>query len=243
MQTSTRWERAPSEVQLEENEVQLWRASLDVESGVLRRLGAMLAPEEKSRAAKFIFPSDRDHFIAARGVLRELLGAYLNCAPAAVDFAYGPQGKPILGNTSSNRTLRFNLSHAGGLAVYAFALGREVGADIEPIRPDFAGWDIAKRFFSSEEIAELESLPPVSRSEAFFLCWTRKEAYIKARGEGLQIPLDSFHVTLTPRGPVRLASADSSRWTLRDFQPAEGYAGALVVEGPNWNLSCWEKRV
>jgi 4'-phosphopantetheinyl transferase len=225
---------------LQENEIHLWRASLDCEAMVLRGLEAILAPEEKSRAAKFVFAGDRDHFIAARGILRELLGAYLHQVPAKVDIAYGAQGKPTLGGSSSDGALHFNLSHSHGMAVYAFSLGREVGIDLEAIRADFASHDIAKRFFSPEEVAELQSLPPELRPEGFFLCWTRKEAYIKARGEGLQIPLDSFRVSLTPSAPESLTSADSAGWSLRAFEPNEGYAGAVVGEGVGWKLRYWQ---
>lgn len=234
------WATPPPELRLQENEIHLWRASLDCEAVVLRRLEAILAPEEKSRAAKFVFAADRDHFIAARGILRELLGAYLHCAPATVEFGYGAQGKPTLGGSISDGSLRFNLSHSHGLAAYAFSLGREVGVDIEPIRPDFVTQDIAKRFFAPEEVEELRSLPPSLRAEGFFLCWTRKEAYIKARGEGLQIPLDSFRVSLTPGETESLNSADSARWSLRAFQPAEGYVGAVMGEGEGWKLRCWD---
>jgi len=240
MESLIAWATAPPELRLQENEIHLWRASLDCEAAVLRGLEAILAPEEKSRAAKFVFARDRDHFITARGILRELFGEYLHHAPATVEFGYGAQGKPTLGGSVSHSSLRFNLSHSHGLAVYAFSMGREVGVDLEPIRPDFATQDIAKRFFAPAEVEELQSLPPELRAEGFFLCWTRKEAYIKARGEGLQIPLDSFRVSLTPGEPESLKSHDSSRWSLRAFQPAEGFAGAVVGEGQDWKLRYWD---
>ena len=125
----------------------------------------------------------------------------------------------------------FNLSHSHGLAVYAFALGREVGIDLEPIRPDFVSDDIAGRYFSTQELNELRALSPESGLEGFFLCWTSKEAYVKARGEGLQIPLESFSVSLTPGQREVLESADSSRWGLHSFQPAPRYVAAIVGEG------------
>lgn len=240
MEPLTAWAAPPPELRLQENEIHLWRASLDCEAAVLRRLEAVLAPEEASRAAKFVFARDRDHFIAARGILRELLGAYLHCAAAAVAIGYGEQGKPTLGGADFREPLHFNLSHAQGLAVYAFSFGREVGVDLESIRPDFATQDIAKRFFAPEEVEELESLPPGLRALGFFLCWTRKEAYIKARGEGLQIPLDSFRVSLTPGEPESLTSDDGARWSLRAFYPAEGFAGAVVGEGQDWKLRYWD---
>lgn len=240
MESPFAWTAPPQELRLQENEIHLWRATLDCEAAALRRFEGTLAPEEKARAAKFVFPRDRDHFIAARGILRELLGNYLGRDPQSVDFAYGAQGKPRLGGPDSGRPVRFNLSHSHGLAVYALTLEREVGVDLEPIRPDFATHDIAERFFSVEEVAELQALPQALRPEGFFLCWTRKEAYIKARGEGLGIPLDSFRVSLTPGEREILTSADSGRWTLRAFQPAEGFAGAVVAEGSGWQLRPWQ---
>jgi len=240
MESPIDWETPPPEFTLGENDIHLWRASLDCEEAVLRRLETSLSAEEKSRAAKFVFAPDRDHFIAARGILRELLARYLEDSPSAVKIAYGKQGKPTLSGPNLDRPLHFNLSHSRGLAVYAFSVRREVGVDLEPIRSDFATDDIAERFFSPAEIKELGSLPPDLKAEGFFQCWTRKEAYIKARGEGLQIPLDSFSVTLTPGEPEQLSSADSARWSLRAFQPAEGYAGAVVGEGNGWELRCWQ---
>jgi 4'-phosphopantetheinyl transferase len=241
-------------------EVHIWRASQTVEPPVLSRLHALLDPDEKARAERFVFQRDRDRFIVARGILRELLAAYIGCAPAQVAFDYRPQGKPSLHTsdlpaqfddkevsrfnraeqTSFDRAqqasrIRFNASHSHGLAAFAFALDRELGIDVELIRSDFGGEEIAQRFFSRDEVAELMSLPPETRAEAFFLCWTRKEAYIKARSQGLQIPLASFSVSLTPGRPDQLRAADASRWHLHSFQPRQDYAGALVAEatGPS----------
>ncbi len=219
-------------------EVHVWRASQAVDPPVLSRLHALLDPAEKARAERFVFQRDRDRFIVARGILRELLAAYIGCAPAKIDFDYGPQGKPSLRAADSSpfdragtpSRIRFNASHSHGLAAFAFALDRELGIDVELIRSDFGGEEIAKHYFSRDEVAELMSLPPETRAEAFFLCWTRKEAYIKARSQGLQIPLASFSVSLTPGRPERLRAGDASRWQLRSFQPKEDYAGALVAE-------------
>jgi 4'-phosphopantetheinyl transferase len=126
------------------------------------------------------------------------------------------------------------------VALFAFAAGRQVGVDVELVRPDFAGEKIAERFFSSQEVMELRSLPAAVLDEGFFLCWTRKEAYIKARGEGLQIPLKSFHVSLTPGEPARLQADDSSRWSLRSLRLGGRYVGAVVGEGNGWKLRGWE---
>ncbi len=135
--------------------------------------------------------------------------------------------------------MRFNISHSHGLAVLAFARNREIGIDLEPIRPEFAGEEIAERYFSAQELAELRALPAALRPEGFFLCWTRKEAYVKARGLGLQVPLDSFSVSLTPGQPEILQSVDSARWSLRSFAPAPNFVAAIVEEGQDWHPRYW----
>jgi 4'-phosphopantetheinyl transferase len=240
MPTSPAWSHPPEEFSLPIDEVHVWRASLDCDSKVLKRLEELLSPDEKSRAARFIFDRDRYYFVAARGILRDLLGAYLKRPPAELEFRYGPQGKPALCNTDSVSPLHFNLSHSQGLALYAFSRGREVGVDLELIRPEFATEEIANRYFSTQEVKELQALPQDLQPEGFFLCWTRKEAYVKARGEGLQVSLGSFNVSLTPGQPAELHSVDCSRWTLRSFRLAERYAAAVVGGGKEWRLQHWE---
>jgi 4'-phosphopantetheinyl transferase len=236
------WEAAPEFLALEADEVHVWRASLDCDDRVLHQFDETLAPDEKDRAQRFVFQPDRSSYIAARGILRELLGRYLKRAPSEIEFDYGPQGKPALGSGSYEGPVQFNLSHSHGMALFAFSVGRQVGVDVELVRPDFAGEKIAERFFSSQEVMELRSLPAAVQDEGFFLCWTRKEAYIKARGEGLQIPLKSFHVSLTPGEPARLQADDSSRWSLRSLRLEGRYVGAVVGEGQDWKLRRWEWR-
>ena len=236
------WDLRPDRLALEGDEVHVWRASLDCEERVLHRFDETLAPDEKNRAQRFVFQPDRNSYIAARGVLRELLARYLHRAPVEIEFDYGPQGKPALRSESSERRVQFNVSHSHGVGLFAFAVGRLVGVDVELVRPDFAGEKIAERFFSPQEVMELRSLPPAAQDEGFFLCWTRKEAYIKARGEGLQIPLKSFHVSLTPGKPARLQAEDSSRWSLLSLRPEGRYVGAVVGEGQGWKLRGGEWR-
>jgi 4'-phosphopantetheinyl transferase len=236
------WSNPPDEPHVEKQYIHVWRASLDCEVAVLRHLETVLTPDEKSRAARFIFARDRDHFIVARGILRTLLGAYLQRPATDVEFLHGPQNKPAIHSDSPQPPIHFNLSHSHGLVIYAIGQQREVGIDLEMIQPAFAGEEIAERFFSSQELAELHSLPPQLRANGFFLCWTRKEAYVKARGAGMGIPLDSFDVSLTPGKPAELWSTDSRRWSLRSLQPADGYVGALVGEGQGWGVRLWDWR-
>jgi 4'-phosphopantetheinyl transferase len=236
------WSNPPDEPNSEKEHIHVWRASLDCEDHVLRHLETTLAPDEKSRADRFVFARDRDHFIAARGILRTLLSAYLRRPASEVKFLYGPQTKPGIHAESPGPPIQFNLSHSHGLAVYAIGHQREVGIDLEKIQPAFAAEEVAERFFSARELAELHSLPPDSRVDGFFLCWTRKEAYLKARGAGMAIPLDSFDVSLTPGKPVELRSSDSGRWSCRSLRPASGYVGAVVGEGQGWGLRLWNWR-
>jgi 4'-phosphopantetheinyl transferase len=223
------WSRPAQDLALKENELHVWLAWLDVEPQEGTRLYSYLNGEEVSRAQRFVFPRDRDHFIVARGRLRELLGNYLHCSPNAVQFKTGRYGKLSL--FGDRDRLRFNLSHSHGLALYGFCLGRELGIDTEKIQPQFAGEGIAERYFSAAEQRQLRELPEELRDTAFFVCWTRKEAYIKAHGDGLQIALDSFDVSLKPGEPERLRSVDSSRWSMRSFTPAPEFVAAIIVEG------------
>ena len=185
-------------LQLDSNEVHVWRASLDVDPTVRERLSAVLSAAEQERAARFAFSRDRNRFAVARAILRHLLGAYLSEPPQDVVIDVLPHGKPMLTAAARIPSLRFNLSHSHEFALSAFCLEHEVGIDIEKIKPQVAFEGIESRYFSPQERAELEALPGDLRPEGFFLCWTRKEAYVKARGEGLQVPLESFSVSLTP---------------------------------------------
>ncbi|HEX8633286.1 MAG TPA: 4'-phosphopantetheinyl transferase superfamily protein [Pyrinomonadaceae bacterium] len=240
------WVAPPPDTLLADGEVHLWRASLAQTPDALRRLHSTLAPDEAARAARYHFPRDRDHYIAARGLLRHLLGRYLAQPPHTLQFAYGAYGKPSLdGAPAFAADVRFNLSHSHELALYAFARGREVGVDIEHIRADFAGDDIAARFFSAREVSMLRALPARARTVAFFNCWTRKEAYIKARGEGLSHPLDQFDVSLTPGEPAALLGTrgdprELTRWSLCALDAGEAYAAAVVVQGTDYALRFWQ---
>jgi 4'-phosphopantetheinyl transferase len=240
MPVSANWTARPGEPLLTETDIHLWRASLDCNQAILQRWEATLAEDELARASRFIFPLDRNRFIAARGILRAIFSQYLQRPAAAVEFMYGPEGKPRLRVRDAVCPIRFNLSHSQGLAVFAFSCNREIGVDVEAIRANVTAEEIAERFFSSNELAEFRALPPEQRAEGFFACWTRKEAYVKARGSGLAIPLDSFDVSLTPGTPEGLVSVDSDRWMLNSFRPADGYAGALVAEGNDLRLHFWD---
>lgn len=237
------WDHPPAFLRIEGNEFHVWRASLSVSPSQLQALAAILSADERQRAERFHFEKDRGEFIAGRALLRTLLGRYLHKEPSRVEFHYGASGKPRLAGKDSS--LRFNLSHSYGLALYAFSEGRELGIDVEQIRSNADAEKIAERFFSAQEVAVFRDLPARQREKAFFDCWTRKEAYIKAKGDGLTAPLDGFSVSLSPGEPAALLDvrddpAEVSRWSLRELDPGYGYAAAIAVEGNDWRLKCWE---
>jgi 4'-phosphopantetheinyl transferase len=210
----------------------------------LQGLWHTLSQDEQVRAGRFRARRDRERYIVAHGLLRAILGLYLKTRPEQIGLRSGPFGKPALCPEQSGAALRFNLSKSHGLSLFAFARGRELGVDLERIRPRLADGQVAGRFFSPREAALLQALPKEAQAEAFFNCWTRKEAYIKAKGAGLSLPLDQFEVSLTPGGPAALLSArwdpqEAARWSLRALTPASGYAAALAVEGHSWRLRCW----
>jgi 4'-phosphopantetheinyl transferase len=231
MNNQTTWLAAPSDVILPEGEIHVWRADLDQESWITSNLEADLSEDERARANKFYFARDRCRFIVARGLLRRTLAAYLGQEPAMLHFCYELRGKPSL-QMSDTRfpEINFNLAHSNGHAVYAFALRRRLGIDLETIRDDFPIIEIAKRFFSAQEIDQLVELPPDERREAFFLGWTRKEAYVKARGEGLHIELGSFGVALAPDREACFLHGVEVEWHLVSFS-SDGSPAALVHDG------------
>ncbi|MBI3144072.1 MAG: 4'-phosphopantetheinyl transferase superfamily protein [Pseudogulbenkiania sp.] len=226
------------------HEVHIWRASLDVSPETSARLYATLSADERSRSARFRFQRDRQRFVAAHGVLRELLGDYLETRPDRISYAYNAFGKPELGPAFDGR-LKFNLSHSTGLALIAFATDADVGVDLEYLRAQSDYADIAWYFFSAAEADQLSALPAPLYADAFLACWTKKEAYLKACGDGLAVPLDGFSVPLTTdpeHGPVDIHVASNNivparRWSLYTLQPAPGYIGALAIEGGGWCLS------
>lgn len=230
------WLPAPPNLTLPPDEAHVWRARLDVMAESFRE---SLQPDERERAERFYFAEHRRRFIARRRILRYILGRYLGQDPAELRFEYGPRGKPAL----SGRPLYFNLSHSEEMALFAVTRHREVGVDIEHIQPRINPAEIAKHSFSAAEKAELNSLPPDQQLIAFFNGWTRKEAYIKARGEGLALPLPEFDVSLGHPAAL-LATRDdpqeAARWTMIALDPGPGYAAALVVEGDGWRLRCWQ---
>jgi 4'-phosphopantetheinyl transferase len=235
----------PSEtLTLAHGEIHIWRVLLDHPPVLLGLLSTYLSAEEAARAERFVFTHDKNHFIVRRGMLRVIVGRYLGMPPRSLLIEKGPYEKPCVSAISGKPPLHFNLSHSHGLALYAFALHGRVGIDLEMLRPEFATREVAEQFFSPTEQGELFCLPPESRIQGFFNCWTRKEAYVKATGKGLTVPLDSFDVSLTPGCPPTLRVADSDLWSVFSFCPAPGYAAAAIVEGKGLNSRFydWDSR-
>ena len=207
--------------------VEVWCVKTRADEGDLALLQSTLSADERERAARFRLAQHRDPFIVARGCLRLLLGRYAGCPPAEIGFQYGPRGKPSL----PGFTIHFNLSHSSDLALFVFTRAGELGVDVERIHPIPEMMNLAGRFFCPAEAHDLASLADDQREHAFFLCWTRKEACIKATGNGLSTPLSSFRVSLQPGAQARFLhfegeAADS--WSLDNLDLPAGYVGALA---------------
>lgn len=226
------------------DDVHVWRISLEAPRPV-ETAGRPLSAEEWERARRFYFPRDRVRFLATHTILRLILARYLEMPPEALVFDQNAYGKPHLAPNAHEAGLGFNLSHSHQAALLAVAREREVGIDLEWIRADFATLEIAERFFSPRETEVLKSLPPEVQSESFFNCWTRKEAFIKAKGLGLSLPLDRFDVSLRPGEPARLIQTlysppDADHWSMAALDTWPGYAAAICVEGSGWELHGWQ---
>jgi 4'-phosphopantetheinyl transferase len=219
---------------LREDEVHVWQVRLGASSAQVSHLDQLLSNDEKQRVERFRHEQRRNEFIIGRGTLRVLLGSYLGVPAEELRFAYSAHGKPGLA-APRGREVDFNVSHAEGLALFAFAVNRKIGVDIERVRQDIEVEEIARRFFSPAEQLALCNLPAQERPQAFFRCWTRKEAYIKARGEGLSHPLHQFDVSLAPGESAALLSTrpdrvEAGRWLLHGLSVTSGYAAAVAVE-------------
>ena len=220
---------------LPSNEIHVWQAFLEREESHFNELAQTLSKDELLKAKRFYFQKDKKRFVVTHGILRKILGRYLNVEPKRLKFSYGCHGKPAIGGLTDGHSLCFNMSHSHGLALFAFIWGHRVGVDVECVRSMPDAEEISQRFFSPRENAVFRTVQAGKKLEAFFNCWTRKEAFLKAVGDGLSRSLDSFEVSLAPGEPARLLSIggdlkEASRWHLRELAPAHGYAGALVVE-------------
>ncbi|NJK68073.1 MAG: 4'-phosphopantetheinyl transferase superfamily protein [Microcoleus sp. CSU_2_2] len=239
------WHFPPQNLTFEVNKIHVWRIFLAEAASCLQRFQQTLSHDELTKAERFHFQKDRTQFMVSRGALRAILSQYVDINPRALRFEYNPYGKPSLIVEQGGNTLRFNLSHSHGIALIAITKNRDIGVDIERIDTNFPYQQIAERVFSPLENAVLRSLPEQIQLKAFFTCWTRKEAYIKAVGKGLSIPLDCFDVTLAPGEPPALLNfqekpEEASRWSLIELIPSPDTVATVAVEGYYTAIECWQ---
>ncbi len=227
------WLKPPDKFVLNKNETHIWCADLNRSDLAEKDFTKVLSRDESERASKFRFSVDCKRFIARRGILRLLVGEYIKMSPEKVVFQYGEQGKPFV---SGNSAFHFNLSHSENIILFAFTEEHELGIDVEYTNRMIELKEIATRFFSPNETKVLLNLSEKHQPKGFFNCWTRKEAFIKAVGQGLSFPLDEFEVSLKPSDEARLIAThwnpdDVDKWSLRSFEPAEKFVGAIAVKG------------
>jgi 4'-phosphopantetheinyl transferase len=233
-----KWMSPPDTLDLKPHQVDVWRVSLDLQTDPVKLTESTLSVDESERADRFHFAADRHRFIVSHVALRNILSRYLNCGPEDLTFSVNQYGKPSL----NDHKLEFNLSNSGDFALIAVTLERKVGVDVERIRSDMEFESIASRYFSQGEVSEFLTLHPEQRVAGFFTCWTRKEAYIKAQGLGLSLPLESFDVSLIPNESAILRATrpdpqEAASWTLLSLDVASGYASVVAVEGAALSLS------
>jgi len=236
---------SPTSPSLARSDVHVWRIALAQTEAVHQKLRATLSEDEQRRAAQFKFEKLQKRFVTARGALRDILSRYTGLAAEKIAFEYEARGKPKLAETINHNGVCFNLAHTENLALCAVTCGRPVGVDVEFIRRLDDAERIARRFFSPRESAAFCALPPEQQPVAFFNCWTRKEAFIKALGEGLSHPLNQFEVSFVEGEPAALLCTrpdprEATLWTLQALHPAPNYAGALVVAGNHVVLKHWQ---
>ncbi len=234
-----RWLEPPEELVLENGEAHVWKRSLET---LDMSFWDVLSDEETDRARRFRFQRHRDRFATSRAVLRLLLGRYLGVHPHEVAFRYSDKGKPSV--VDNPLDLRFNVAHSHDLAIYAFTRGVEIGVDVEMIREGPAEERIPERFFSGRETEAIRGLPAEQQREAFFRCWTRKEAFLKATGKGITFGLDQFCVSVAPGEPSRLVETfyepdEAASWSIYEIEPGWPYLGALALRGRLRRLHYW----
>lgn len=227
------WPEAPQGLRLRDREVHIFCSSLAVPSAQNTKLQEVLSEDERTRANRFHFEKDRRRFAISRAVLREILGQLLGLPGRSLVFSSGPHGKPYLAEPHMTG-LHFNVAHSGSLAVFAMSLRQEVGVDVEQLRRIDGADTFVERFFSRRERADWNGVKEEHRMEAFFNYWTRKEACLKATGQGLSDSLDQIEVTLVPGSPAQVLSEtdpwdQTNRWWLQSLAPASGYIGAVAA--------------
>ena len=230
---------SPSKVRSQLNfgpkEIRVWFAFLDRSVSVIRRLEKTLSEDERARAGRFHFRKDKERFVAGRGILRTILGRFFGVCPSQLQFRFGENGKPAVVETYGRDAIGFNVSHSEGLGAFAFTIGREIGVDIEYIRKFTEMDQMAHYLFSPSEIGLFQKLSERNKVNAFFRCWTRKEAFLKAIGKGLSWGLEQVEVSFAADEPARLRKIQgderaASRWSIMELSPPVNFSASLAVE-------------
>ena len=229
---SRQWLAPPENLPPLADQIHVWLVRVDDERFCAACGAGLLGPDEKDRASRFKFPRDRTRYVVSHAALRSILGSYLRIAPEELRFSLGQNGKPKL---QAKEAIPFNLSHSNAIALIAVARERQLGVDVEWMKEDFPFTEVAQRFFTLREVAALTTVPTGLQSEAFYKCWTSKEAFLKAKGTGLNGELDEVQIGLTPEKRVRIG-ATVPNWSLYELHPGVGYTGALVVEGLGYEI-------
>jgi 4'-phosphopantetheinyl transferase len=226
------WQHSSGKIKLQNNDVHIWHTNLNLEIERVEEALPILSLDEQKRAERYKFEKHRNYFIVARSTLRKILSSYLNIEPERLEFNYSDRGKPILASDRQNENLQFNLSHSQELALYSFTKNQKIGIDLEYCRPMPDAESIAQRFFSTNEYKWISSLSGNAQQEAFFRCWTAKEAYLKATGEGIGGSLERIEIDLTRSGLFKLKEGDReiSNWLLYNFIPDRNYMATVAVE-------------
>lgn len=240
MEQTPTWHKPSNLPILANNQAHIWRANLDLPAAEIERLTTILSPDEIVRANKFKFPRDKKRFIAARGILRELLANCLQISANKIEFSYSDRGKPHLAASMPNPSLQFNLSHSQNYALYGFTCNCRIGVDLEYMRAMNDTVKIAKRFFSGTESELISRLAANKQKRVFFQLWTAKEAYLKATGVGLAGSLNEIEIEIgfTPESSVNLFSVQgnvqtAANWSMISFIPVTGYIGTVAIETPD----------
>jgi 4'-phosphopantetheinyl transferase len=236
------WSEPPKQLCIEAGEVHIWRAELQVSDSDFMHLSAVMSREEQLRASRYRSPVDAHRFVLAHAALRQILSSYLDIPPAELAFVPSAHNKPFLANAGAE-WLQFNLSRSGDVALFALAREMDVGIDIEQIQPELANWQLARAILADGELRALQSLDQNLPADAFFACWTRKEAYLKGRGSGLSASLDSFEVPVAGNAAfdeaAPVVNADGE-WWLRSLNPGHGFAAACTAPRSDFRLKLWQ---
>jgi 4'-phosphopantetheinyl transferase len=239
------WPSCADVPQLAGNEIHVWATTLTAAPGKLETFATTLSPDETARANKFKFEKHRNRFIAGRGIVREILGQYLKAKPSELHFDYSTNGKPELAGKFAAAGIHFNLAHTEDLALIAVTRMGRLGVDVEGVRPIKNADELVARFFSPREDQLFQKVSDAEKPAAFFNLWTRKEALLKATGEGITRSLSLVEVSFLPGEPARLLAISgdaekAAQWTLRELSPATGYTGAIAIQTGDVDAKCWK---